>query len=364
MNYTTVDRIFTKFAREVSDEFDEGDLIEMMGEALEFIHAPRSYEPYVAFVEVRNHQCLIPLGTHLIHGIARNNAWTGPKDSCMCPATMQSHLCTPVVETGCVPVPGVNPCVCPPADAVWLDCEGKPIVAYDLAYYRPYFNLKLESFNTFSASLYYTQNYTPVRLSTNSMFGSIVCNPRPRVYNASSSKDEYQIIAGTTLRFSFRDGAVAIAYDRQLLDTQTGYPMIPDDISYTTAITKYITMKKFEKQFYESREGAQAKMLKAEEDWQWYCGQASNNGKMIVGEDEHQNFLDQRQHVLPIQNSYYGFFGNLNSPEQRIWNDRFHGTGGNIYRGEGVRPVGSGGDDIVISNSTTIQEDQWDSLNS
>lgn len=355
MSYTTMDRIFTKFAREVSDEFDEGDLIEMAGEALEFINAPKSYEPYVAFIEVRNHQCPVPKGTHLIHQIARNNAWTSaPHSNCMCPAVLQNHVLNPnVPEAGCVPTSGVNPCVCPPSDAVWLDCEGKPIVAYDLAYYRPFFNLKLESFNVFSDSVYYGNNFTPIRLSTNTMFGSLVCNPRPSPY-MKGCKDEYQIVHKDTLRFSFRDGAVAIAYDRQMLDFQTGYPMIPDDISFVTAISKYIRMTLEGKKNYGS-----AVHDKLVADWHWYCGQASNNEKMIHGIDEHQNFLDQRQHLLPVQNSFYGFFGNLNNAEQRTWNDRSPGSG-NIWRGEGVRPVGSGGDDILINNSTEIIEDNWE----
>lgn len=355
--YTSMDRIFTKFAREVSDEFDEGDMIEMAGEALEFIHAPKSYEPYVAFIEVRNNQCLIPAGTHIIDQIARNNAWSGPKCKELCPSHVQDSLnCVP--ETGCVPHAGVNPCVCPPANAVWLDCNGRPIVAYDLAYYRPYFNLKLESFNTFNNTSYYRRNFTPIRLATNSMFAGMVCNPRPSPYVRSEAKDEYQIIAGTTLRFSFREGAIALAYTRQLIDNSTGYPMIPDNISYTTAITKYILLKKFEKQFYAGRDGAEKRMLKAEADWQWYCGQASNNERMPNGVDEHQNFMDQRQHILPNTNSYYGFFGNLNNPEQRLWNDRFHGGNGSI--GDGINVSGgNGGDDIIIANSTEIIDPTW-----
>lgn len=359
--YTTMDRIFSKLDRDVTSEFSEDDIIEWTGEALEFMQAPRAYEPFVAFIEIRNHQCAVPKWLHLIHQIARNNTWTGPKCNSMCPSTIASCLTPTISETGCVPTVGTNPCTCPPSDAVWLDCNGQPIVAYDLAYYRPFFNLKLESFNTFSNTGFYTKNFTPIRLSTNSMFRSLVCNPRPSPYTKSPYKDEYSIIQGKILRFSFRDGAIALAYDRQVVEVETGYPMIPDNISHTTAVVKYIALKRAEKDFDRGRQGAEARVKKYGDDWNWYCGQASCQDKMIVGIDEYQNFMDQRQYILPKTNSYYGFFGNLNDPEQRMWNNRFHNNT-NIYRGEGVRPVGSGGDDIIISNSEEIIEDQWDSI--
>lgn len=349
MAYTSVDRIFTKLDRDIGGIFNEGQVVEMIGEALEFINAPKSYEPYVAFIEVKNHQCYIPAGLHIIQQIARNNAWTGSKCNQLCPSHVQKSLnCEP--ETGCVPVAGANPCVCPTSDAVWLDCEGKPIVAYDLAYYRPFFNLRLESFNTFSNTTYYTSNFSPIRLSENSMFSSMVCNPRPSPY--VQTKDEYQIIAGSTLRFSFREGAIALAYTRQMIDHTTGYPMIPDKISFITAITKYVRLIKLGKTEFGSKA-----YDRADADWQWYCGQASNEDKMLQGIDDHQNFMDQRQRILPMTNSYYGFFGNLNNPEQRLWNNRFHN--GEIFRGEGVRVAGQGGDDIIIANSNEIIDPTW-----
>ena len=153
--------------------------------------------------------------------------------------------------------------------------------------------------------------YVPVRLSDNSFFQSVVCEEelphRERAYD--SLELEYSIIHGDTLRFSFKDGSIALAYRRQMLDKETGYPLIPDHYSYVTAITKYVTMKMMEREFYSNREGAQAKMLKAEADWQWYCGQAGNHALMPKGVDEWQNLVDQSIGLLPNHRRYFSFFG-------------------------------------------------------
>lgn len=306
--YTSIDRIFSKLIRDVKSEFAESDVIEWCGEALEFIGATRLYEEAVAFIEVKNHQCKLPAGLHAVIQVARNNRWGGPSDDSLCPANLVSS--NPV---------NTDP---EPSTPVAINCEGEPENAYELAYYRPYFDLKWEHSFWIGCGTY-QEKYTPVRLATNSFFNSLVCtevqNGTENIYQ--SSTDEYTIIQGEILRFSFKEGSVAVSYLRQVLDEETGYPMIPDNISYTTAITKYITMKMFERDFYNNREGAAQKMTKAEQDWHWYCKQASNVDLMPYGVDEHQNLLDQRNYILPRQNRYYGFFGKMARPETRKYND-------------------------------------------
>lgn len=304
--YVSIDRIFSKLIRDVKDDFSEGDVIEWCGEALEFIQATRSYEEAVAFIEVKNHQCKLPAGLHAIIQVARNNRWGGPADDALCPAKLATEAASSSSDTPDIPVA--------------IDCNGMPQNAFDVAYYRPFFDLKWE-YQFWLGCGTYREKYTPVRLSTNSFFNSLVCTETLHQNIYQHSVDEYTIVTGDTLRFSFREGSVAVSYLRQVLDPETGYPMIPDDISYTTAITKYITMKMFEREFYNGRQGAGQKMQKAEVDWQWYCKQASNKDLMPFGVDEHQNLLDQRSYILPQQNRYYGFFGKMNQPEVRRYND-------------------------------------------
>jgi hypothetical protein len=304
MNYTyvSIDRIFSKLVRDVTDEFSESDVVEWCGEALEFTGATKLYEEAVTFIEVKNHQCDMPKGTHAIIQIARDNRWNGPRESDICPKAIVDSICEIKKDKTAIPVR--------------IDCEGQPVDAYDLAYYRPFFDLKSE-FLDWRHSTYYAR-YTPVRLATSKLYDSLVCKENEDVHYGD---DNYTVIRGQKLRFSFREGFIAIATLRTVLDEETGYPMVPDNISYTTAIVKYITMKLLDRQCYNGREGTCGKAKDAMLDWHWYCKQASNVDIMPNGVDEYQNLLNQRSYILPRQNKYYNFFGSLSKAEGRPWND-------------------------------------------
>ena len=97
--------------------------------------------------------------------------------------------------------------------------------------------------------------------------------------------------------------------------------MIPDHFAYITAITKYITMKLMERMWYAGRQGYEARVAKAEQDWQWYCKQAGNRGLMPSGIDQYQNMLDASQYLLPRMFRYNQFFMDMSRPEGRKFND-------------------------------------------
>lgn len=328
--YVSIDRIFAKMSRDLGEDFiEESNVIEWAGEALEFIGAVKFYEEAVAFIEIKNHQCVLPAGMHAVIQIARNNRWSkNINDNPFCPKRVVEEL---VVESPFIePDDDCSTCggksVVP--DWILLDCNGQPLNDYDVAYYRPYFDFKY-GYNVFSQSSFYRSNFTPVRLKTNSFFNELVCKEQGHV---NYGPDEYTIVQGKIARFNFQEGGVAVAYLRQVMDAETGYPMIPDNISYTTAIVKYITMRIMEKQFYAGRDGAKMKLEKAEMDWQWYCKQAGNIDMMPYGIDEHQNLLDQRSYLLPNNNKYYGFFGNLAQPESKRYNNPDYRGKSNSYR--------------------------------
>lgn len=327
LKYTSIDRIFSKIIRDLgADNINEGDIIEWAGEALEAIGAVTMYEEAVAFIEVKDHQCNLPSGFHSIIQVARNHRYTKSEEDTFCPKKVIEEISTD-------PPRFINPCDCPPegcnckkVDYTLLDCEGTPITGYDIAYYRPYFDLQYEYYNWNNCN-YYRQNYTPVRLSNHTFFNTIVCRTqedaqeRDKIYHSLGNQDEYTIIGGEKLRFSFKEGSIALSYLRQVVDPETGYPMIPDNYSYVTAVTKYITMRVMERDFYAGREGSQSRLQKAEADWQWYCKQAGNLAMMPKGIDEWQNIAEQRNYLIPNQRHYYSFFGKMSRPEIRKWND-------------------------------------------
>ena len=308
----SIDRIFAKLVRDVGDDFSESDVIEWAGEALGFIGAIQLYDEAIAFVEVKNHQCSVPNGTFDVMQIARDNRWEGPTKSAFCAKEV-------IEEVKRLTISYDNPNI-----PVVLDCHGQPVVEYDLAYYRPYFDLKWEHDLWYGSGVY--QRFSPIRKSTGNFFGDF---GRDGVHGCTN--DEYKIIRGDTIRFSFPSGMVAIAYHRTPLDEETGYPLVPDHISYTTAIIKYVTYMMLNKQCIAGRQGTCGLADRAKQDWHWYCAQAGNAEMMPYGEDEYQNLLDQRSHILPKRNRYHGFFGNLNKPEGRKWNDPNQRNSGTSY---------------------------------
>lgn len=333
-NYVSMDRVLSKIYRDLGlEEISETDVVEWAGEALEAIGAIGLYEEAIAFAEVNNHQIDLPNGLHSITQIARNNRWS-KEDKDICPANVildcnqQEMLDSTSSNCGCNDTLEECPVV--------LDCDGKILGDYEIAYYRPYFDLQYE-YDLWGQSHYYKENYTPVRLANHAFFNSIVCQEEDPAYKnqnrvyQNTGTDEYTI-AGDKIRFSFKEGSVAIAYHRQKIDEETGYPMVPDDISIISAITYYITWKYMARLWYMGREGYGDKMQESERQWIWYCRQAGNKTMMLYGVDEFQNFTDSRSQMLPTKNRYYGFFGKLGRSQDGSWKD----TNGGNFRLRGI----------------------------
>lgn len=318
MQYVSIDRVLGKFHRETSKEgVSETDLIEYVGEALDFLNVADSQEEAVAFLEVKDYQVQLPMYLNTILQVARDNSFVAPEeDSTDC--SPQSFL----EKYGeCCGEEQINN----PLDCVITDCQGKILnKEYDIAYYRPYYDLKW-LYQFWCDSAYYKQNFTPVRLANHTFFNSIVAKEKCDIpySNTDLSGDEYSIV-GTTekyLRFSFKEGRVAVAYLRTAIDINTSLPLIPDNISYLTAITYYIKWKLEEVDFDDNREGSGGKMQYYEKHWLKYCRQAKNFAKMPKTIDQFQNLLEQSHYLIPRHRRYYGFFGNLGREENRLFND-------------------------------------------
>jgi hypothetical protein len=323
--YTTIDTVFAKVERDLTSEFSERDIIEWTGEALGFMKTKKMLEEAVAFIEVKNHQCYLPKGLQGIIQIARDNEWTPEVQSDLCPQLIEKEVCVDnpyryALSDNCGNTYPTDKDGNPVPDYLLLDHNGQPIADYEVAYYRPYFDLVGE-YNLWSNSPRYRSRYTPVRVNHHSfaLVGDLICTETDQsIYRGCT--DTYKIIKPNMVRFSFKEGSIAIAYLRTLVDKETGFPLIPDSESHLTAIVKYITLMMYNKLCYAGREGACGKADRADRDWQWYCKQSGNFDKMPDGIDGHQDLLDQRTYLMPQMKRYFGFFGNLNSPEVRTWN--------------------------------------------
>lgn len=303
--FITLDTILAKYHRDFRNVgINEGDAIEWIGEALGFMKITSASEEAVAFMEVKNYEAQIPNGMHYIIQVARNNSWSREDNSSCCTENIISELFPELPE------------VIPP---VPIDCHGSIIGDYGVAYYRPFFDLQYEYLG-WAQSKYKARHYTPVKLSNHSFFNSIVCkeNDIDSIYH--SCQDEYTIVQDK-LRFSFKEGFIALAYLRQKVDLETGYPMIPDDESAKAAITYYLGWKVKEQEGWNHREGAMNLAGVAETKWLKYVKQFKNKAKMPQGADQYENLMQASKYLIPRQHRYSNYFGGLGKAELRPFND-------------------------------------------
>jgi hypothetical protein len=205
---------------------------------------------------------------------------------------------------------------------VLLDCQGEMIADPEVGYYRPYFDLQYEYLGWVHSKSFRTK-FTPVRLANHTFFNTLVCQNEASngLYNNTNYlADEYTIVEDQ-LRFSFKEGLVAVAYLRSKVDLETGYPMVPDDESAKAAITYYLGWKVKEREAWNHREGAMQIAQIAEARWLKYIKQFRNKAKMPWGTDEYEDLMEQGNYLLPRNKRYYGFFGKLGRAEDRIFND-------------------------------------------
>lgn len=305
--FIKIDSILSKFQRDFRGlDINESDAIEWIGEALGFMKTANASEEAVAFIEVKNYQADIPNGLHYITQIAKHNSWTKPADN---------ECCTTEILTSLNVSPPVIPCTVP-----LTDCQGNLTCNdFEVAYYRPFFDLQYEFLQWASCNAR-KNNFTPVRLANHSFFNTLVCKEEGMENLYSSCQDEYTIVQDQ-LRFSFKEGFIALAHIRQMIDKDTGYPMIPDDEYARAAITYYLGWKVKEQEGWNHREGAMQLAQIAKQSWESYIKKFKNKGKMPSGIDQYQNLMEQSKYLIPRQNRYYGFFGKLGSAEERPFND-------------------------------------------
>lgn len=335
----SLDRIFVELRRRGFNDLHEKDIVEWSGQALEAIGCINQYEEAVCFIEVRNYQATMPVGSHSIIQIAKNGCHKGDAESAVTAGDIYRdflHERPPFFDPGVMTPDSIDTTAfnIDTYIPVPIDCFGEPIDEYSLAYYRPYFDLQYE-YSPWKSSAIYKNCFTPVRLTNHTFFDTLVCKEKDfeHIYHHGIT-DEYNIYGGNTLRFSFPRGQIALAYTRTPLDKETGLPLIPDNISYISAIVYYNTWKIMESQFYAGRQGAENRMKEAENQWVHYCDQAGNKSLMLEGEDEYQNFLDGRNYLLPRMNRYGGFFGKLGTPEHRKYNNPdFRNARASLFRG-------------------------------
>jgi len=243
MEFVTIDRAISKIYRDTGggEGFDETDIIERVGEALEFLQVPGSQEEKLAVLEVRGHKADVPRGFQSVLRVER-----------YAPEARKGKLS----DTADVTLPPLG------GKGAWGDC------------------------------------FEPVRPAGQG--GLLSCGDAPPLREGRCG-EEYAIV-GTAERkflFSFKEGHVALAYLSNVVDPATGYPLVPDDAAFLSAISYYVRWKLAEERSWNGREGSAGLAQNLERLWLRYARQAKNRAKMPKGLDEFQGLMEQGRVLLP-----------------------------------------------------------------
>ena len=305
-NWLTFDEVMDRIVRDTGySDLSELDCVTWMSQALGQTNTTSEREERVAFGEVENNIIKIPKGLVAIRRIAMHKSfkkeWKTERVCGMGKAFMRDlpdgddHPCPDrVIE----PAPTGDCC-----EKHEVDCNGCIINLPSKVWYRPFFDM-LYMHDSWKGSRYYKDNYTPVVLTNNDFFNTLVCKDD---LNYPENCPTYNVV-GDSFVFSFDCGSVAISYYRAKLDNK-GLPMLPDTTSHIEAVVRYIEYK-MASRAYNQNPGDPSlyrKKKDAESDWQWYCGQTKTLSKMPGSHDELERIMREREKFIP--NSHFGYFG-------------------------------------------------------
>ena len=284
--------IIGKLVRDFGEREDEGTLIEWIGEAIELIGVNESWcQKTTDLINLSNFQCRIPIHCRNIIQIVKNNSYSTPELS-------DNNASINVISvTTDDPVP--------------IDELGRPLTGYDVAWYRPYFDLVYEyQFWYKSPGVRDQSKFGIVQKSGESFFDSQVyketADYQGSVYQYNLNNPEYAIIeAAKMLRFSFEKGQIFISYLKQITDVN-GFPMIPDEQSYAEALVSYIMYRRTKKDYFKHGQGSENRLVTAKDDWLAYCSQAKNYSFMPKSVDDMEKL--KRNNGLVHRNRYKQFF--------------------------------------------------------
>lgn len=288
MKTVSIETILNKLGRELrGTSLHETDIIEMIGEALEFMKVYTSLEQRVDFLIVEDYETTLPNYTQKILQVAQGSSFVSNQ-------VLGLHYTSSRTQT---------------EEDLEQD-EGITDILLPVTYSYGY--------DTWIDTSMYRSHFIPIRLANHTFFNSIVCREKKEI-PYSACIEEYTIV-DNRLRFSFKEGVVALSYVRTKVDSVTGYPLIPDNISYITAITYYVKWKLAEKQQWERKEGMDGLTSDLERKWLKYCRQAKNSLKMPNSIDDLQDLLEQSHNLVPNHKNYYSFFGALGKEEYKFYN--------------------------------------------
>lgn len=295
-NLVTVDTILSKLSRELKNtDINESDVIEWIGEAMDHLKMPEIQEQAVAFLKVKNFESELPCNFASALQLAN---YTRYYEDC----EKDFEVVVTPGEKECIDFSSTNVSAVDIIRSLIPKFKQEPFSYFDVPW----------GYNYWVASESFQKDFCPIRLADHVFFNSVVCQEKV-LYKPDCCTEEYTIV-GTMqrkFRFSFREGVVALVYNRLAVDPTTGYPLIPDDISHISAISYYVRWKIAESESWNGREGFKSISDENESKWLKYVKQAKNKSKMLDSLDQFQNNLEGSHYLIPDHNRYYKNFRNL-----------------------------------------------------
>lgn len=258
IGFVSIDYVLSKFHREMAEgDVVEVDLVEWTGEALEFLKVPSVQVEAVVFSEVKNFEMDAPEGFQKEIIIAKHRNWT-KKSKCSLPQEILHGDDTEEKD----------------------DCDD---VCDFSDKYLPFREMDWQYID-WARNPFFLQEFQVVKNSKNPFFNSVVCTEEDKI-PYETCNEEYSIVglSHRKIRFSFQEGYVAVAYYKNAID-ENGYPYVPDNLSFISAISYYLKWKIAERYVYSGRQGYSGLMQNSERLWLHYARQGKNTAKMLESE--------------------------------------------------------------------------------
>lgn len=306
INYTTLDRVLAKISRETgATDIHKDDIIEWIGEALGYMNKQAILEERVVFLPVRNYTADIPEYFQMLIQVAYDN------EGCISDFEKIISTCYSEFEGEITSTYGKTE---EPEKTEYQEyceeCCSEDEGEQYTGNYRA-FGQAHSLYYDWTKTKLYRGRFSPIRLSNDTLFKTTVCKSTHTESIHTGNSLEYTIVGVTEkkLRFSFSSGVVALSYLRNMLDPETGYPIIPDDEKALAAITYYVKWKFAERMVFTRKEGYKYISEDNERKWGSYIKKFNSASKMPKTLDEYQNLLMQTFQIAPNFNKYNNYFG-------------------------------------------------------
>lgn len=246
--------------------FSIADAIEFASKAMSQLDIYETFEEAVSIVRVSDYQADLPCGLLQVNQILYKKDFNFTE---------------------------ADACECKNANQVYKDFAAKNFISCD----------------------YVSNNWSPLRASTNAFLVSVLCPNSPNLI--TNCQHEFTILPTGKVITSFKDGWIIVAYLRAPMDEE-GHFLIPDDEELIQSLRTYIMYRLWEKRWNMKEEGSRERFEYYRNQWGMYKGLIRGKFKLPTT-DQWQNIIEYSNTLIPKRNRYYTYFGTLGTPDTRFF---------------------------------------------